>query len=196
MQEWITAAIGVGGALAGTGLGYRGALAINRRDREHAQRVQMRDVFAEYLAAIYQSVAFLQDLPPATEPSAFSRAIDRYRGETATWIALQRSQRSIMGNRHYELAGQVVAALAQLQVLPLPADARAALDAADDYLMRLGEQRTPEIKAEWSRIRARLIAAAEEVGVEPPRRHWLLFGRHERNAIPAPRDDDHKPDWS
>ena len=42
----------------------------------------------------------------------------------------------------------MTAALAVLQVLPLPDDVRTAV-VCMDYLERLGERWTPELKAEW-----------------------------------------------
>jgi hypothetical protein len=85
VQEWLTAAIGVGGTLAGTGLGaglgYRGALSINSRQRADAQRARVRAALAEYIGALYVAVGEMRDLPPATEPNWLGRALDRLRGE-------------------------------------------------------------------------------------------------------------------
>ncbi len=167
MQEWITAAIGVVGTLGGTGLGYRGAVAISRREREAAQRVQMRSAFGEYLGALYASVGELRDLPDTKPPNWLVRSIDAIRGEDATWLAHRRAERWLTGDRYRELAARQVAAVARLQVLPLPPDVRAAFDAANNYTERLGENRTPALKAEWSEIHARLMTAVETLAEKP-----------------------------
>ena len=82
MQDWIVALIGVGGTLGGTGLGYRGARAINRDDRAAALREQMRTAVADYFGLLVVSVAELRDLPPAKEPNALDQAVDTRRARS------------------------------------------------------------------------------------------------------------------
>ena len=166
MQEWVTSLIVVGGTLAGTGLGYRGALAINRRDHASALRDRMRSAFAEYLGSLYVSVAELRDVPANKPPTWLDRAVDKMRGEQATWIARRRAEYRLAGDRYRELPAQLGAATAQLQVLPLPPDVRAAVDAANNYIERLSQDRSPQRKAEWSEVHARLMDAAQTLGVE------------------------------
>jgi hypothetical protein len=52
-------------------------------------------------------------------------------------------------------------AVADLQVPPLPTEVRKAVDAANEYLERLCQKRTPETNAEWGDVHKRLVAAAE-----------------------------------
>jgi len=46
----------------------------------------------------------------------------------------------------------------------MPATVLAAIEAANDYVERLGEERTDELKAEWSSIYDRLQAAKASFG--------------------------------
>ena len=161
MQEWITALIGAGGALGGAGIGYRGAVGISRRERTHARKVQMRDAFASYFGRIIVCVGELNDLPPRQEPNALDRDADAIRGEAGSWVARRRAEFRLTGDRYREIAAQAAMATAQLLVLPLPPDVRSAVDTANDYIERLGQDRTPEIKAEWSKIHARLVEAGK-----------------------------------
>ena len=176
MQEWVTSLIVVGGTLAGTGLGYRGALAINRRDHASALRDRMSSALAEYLGILYASVAELRDLPANKPPNWLDQAINKIRGEHATWLVHRHAEYRLAGNRYRELPARLGAAIAQLQVLPLPPDVRAAVDAANNYIERLSQDRSPELKAEWSDVYARLMDAAQMLGVEAIRQPAKLGG--------------------
>lgn len=120
MQEWVTSLIVVGGTLAGTGLGYRGALAINRREHVFALQDRMRSALAEYLGILYASVAELRDVPPNKPPNWLDRAVDETRSEQATWLARRRAEYRLAGDRYRQIPAQLGAAIAQLQVLALP----------------------------------------------------------------------------
>jgi hypothetical protein len=161
VQEWVIAAIGVGGTLGGTGLGYRGALSINKRDRQTRLRDQIRSAFAEYLGALYVSVGELRDLPPRQEPNLLDKTADAIRGEQGSFIARRRAEYKLSGDRYREVASRLAAAAARLHVLPLSPELDEAVSAASRYVERLGEQRTPELKAEWPEVRARLLGAVE-----------------------------------
>jgi hypothetical protein len=163
VQAWLTAAIGVAGTLGGTGLGYRGALAIHRRDRTSALQDRIRSALAEYLGALYASVGELRDLPPSKPLNRLYQAINELRGEQATWLARRRAEYRLTGDRYRDVAARQVAAAAQLQVLPIPPDLRAAVDAANNYVERLAENRSPELIAEWPGIHARLMDAAKSL---------------------------------
>jgi hypothetical protein len=159
VQEWITAAIGVGGALGGTGLGYRGALSINRRQQADAQRAHVREALAEYVGALYISVGELRDLPPNKEPDWLSQALDRMRGEQGAWMARRSAEYRLTGDRYRDLAGRLAMAAARLHVLPLRFELSDAVAAANDYVEKLGADRTPELIAQWPDVRARLLAS-------------------------------------
>jgi hypothetical protein len=65
----------------------------------------------------------------------------------------------------------LAAAAAELQVRPIPDELRAAFDRANNYIERLGEQRTPELLAEWSSVHDDLMAGRRALDSWlPPRR--------------------------
>lgn len=154
VQEWVTAAIGVGGTMGGAVLGYVGAASISRRDRAVALKGQVRAAAAVYLGALYQTVGELRELPPNKPPNALDRGVRKLQGEQGAWIAQRRAEYRLSGDRYRQLAGQLASAAAQLQVLPLPPDREAAVFSANEYVEELSEQRTPELKARWPEIRA------------------------------------------
>lgn len=160
MDDVVTAAIGVVGTLAGTGLGFTGAFFISRSERQHAVQRERCRAFATYLGVLYPAVAELRDLPSVRQAAPPTTILDRLRGEEVTFVAARRRERAVFGDRPRELAERVAIALASLQVMALPAEVRAACDAAADYIERLAAQRSPEINAEWSTIYAQLHAAA------------------------------------
>lgn len=164
MQEWITSAIGVTGALVGAGVGYGGALAISRRDRAADIQQKIRDAFGLYLGTLYASVAEGLELPPNRPPTRLDRAVERVQGQQGAWLARRRREYQLSGDRYRELAARLSAAEAQLQVLPLSPGLRGAVNAANDYVRRLGEDRSPEIKAEWSAIHSQLMRANSQLG--------------------------------
>ena len=114
---------------------------------------------AEYLGILYASVAELRDVPTNKPPNGLDHAINKMRGEQATWLAHRHAEYRLAGNRYREVPARLGAAIAQLQVLPLPPDVRSAVDAANNYIERLSQDRSPELKAEWSNVHARLMDA-------------------------------------
>jgi hypothetical protein len=161
VQEWLTAAIGVGGTLAGTGLGaglgYRGALSINSRQRADAQRARVRAARAEYIGALYVAVGEMRDLPPATEPNWLGRALDRLRGEQGAWLARRAAEYRLTGDRYRQVAAGVAMAAARLHVLPLRPELEAAVSASAEYAEKLGVNRTPELLEQWPEVRTMLL---------------------------------------
>jgi len=121
----------------------------------------MRDAFGVFLGAMYQAVADLRELPDINELPIAAKAYNKLRGEPATFVANRRREREVFGDVLRDRAHRVAVAFAELQLLPLPSDAREAVDTSMEYLERLSQRRTPELKAEWSVIHAELAAAAE-----------------------------------
>ena len=169
MQDWIVALIGVGGTLGGTGFGYLGARAINRDDRSAALREQMRTAVGDYFGLLVVSVAELRDLPPRKEPNALDQAVDKLRGEQGAWVARRRTEYRLTGDRYRQIASQLAVATVKLQTLPLPPDVRAAVDAGNDYVERLGEDRTPELVKEWAEVHERMVKSLTSLEKQPRR---------------------------
>jgi hypothetical protein len=121
---------------------------------------------ADYFGLLVVSVAELRDLPPRREPNALDQAVDKLRGEQGAWVARRRAEYRLTGDRYRQIASQLAVAAVKLQTLPLPPDIRAAVDARNGYVERLGEDRTPELVTEWAEIHERMVkslASLEEL---------------------------------
>jgi hypothetical protein len=163
VQEWVNAAIGVGGTLGGTLLGYAGAARVSRRDRAAALKGQIRAAAAVYLGALYESVGELRDLPPNKLPNALDRSVRKLQGKQGAWLAQRRAEYRLTGDRYRQLAGRLASAAAQLQVLPLPPDLEMAVSRANEYVEKLAEQRTRGLKAKWPEVRASVLEATNNL---------------------------------
>lgn len=156
-------AIAVVGTLAGASIGVCGALLVSRRERSYALNTRMRDAFGVYLGALYPVVSTLRELPDVDGIPRSTKVINHLRGERATYVVTRERERAIFGDSLRLEQRGVSIPVADLQVLPLPDEARAAVDKSLDYVQRFAERRTPELKAEWSGIHSELTAAAEIV---------------------------------
>ncbi|MGZ4248871.1 MAG: hypothetical protein ACXVUE_11270 [Solirubrobacteraceae bacterium] len=136
----------VAGTLASAVVGVAGAARISRQARREALNDRMRDAFGVYLGALYPAVADLRELPDVDGLPMLDQAINRLRGDKATFVASRRRERQIFGDGMRDRAHGVGVAVAGLQVLPLPPPVRDAVDVANDYLERLGERRTDDLK--------------------------------------------------
>ena len=103
--------------------------------------------------------------PPNIRPNVISRAIDRARGEQRAWLATRSAEYRLLGNRHREVASSLAIAAARLHVLPLRSELEAAVSAENDYVEKLGTDRTPELIAQWSDIRTRLLESGAYLDV-------------------------------
>ncbi len=73
--------------------------------------------------------------------------------------------------------------LTKLQTLPLPPDVRAAVDAGNDYVERLGENWTPELTKEWAEIHERMVNSLASLE-EPLQRDLMERLRLRRQPSP------------
>lgn len=143
----------------------------------------MRTAVADYFGLLVVSVAELRDLPPRKEPNALDEAVDMLRGEQGAWIARRRAEYRLTGDRYREIASQLAVAATKLQTLPLPPDVRAAVDAGNDYVERLGENRTPELTKEWAGIHERMVNSMPSLE-EPLQRDLMERLRLRRQLSP------------
>ncbi len=181
--------IGVGGTLLGAIVGVRGALAISRDERRHGQQEDVRRALATYLGAIYPVVNELRELPAVQPVSPLIRWLGRLERSDVAWVRQRRREYRLYGYRHREGGDRLAAAVAELQVRPMPEALQAAVDRANNYIERLGEQRTPELREEWSSVHADLMRGREALDSWTPpraaRRRWLTAIRR---AIRAPEE--------
>jgi hypothetical protein len=162
--------IGVGGALLGAVVGVRGALAISRDERRHRKPEDLRSALAIYLGALYPAVNELRELPPARTLPGFVTLIDRLQPPDVAWARQRSREYRLYGYRHKEGGDRLAAAFAQLQVRAMPEELRVAVDRANDYVKRLGEQRTPDLIEEWSSVHADLMRGREALDSGTPPR--------------------------
>jgi hypothetical protein len=89
----------------------------------------------------------------------------------------------LTGDRYRQIASQLAVAATKLQTLPLPPDVRAAVDAGNDYVERLGENRTPELTKEWAEIHERMVNSMASLE-EPLQRDLMERLRLRRQLSP------------
>lgn len=178
MEAWIALVITTLGAVGGTGfgalIGLRGARNISREERAEAARAETLRAFTEYFAALVPVVAELRELPPEPTSSPLADAVAYIRGEAATYIAMRRRQQQLGGDRIRDQATRLAAASLGLRLRQLPPDVTTVVDVANDYVERLGRQRSDDLIAEWPRIYQRLMDANAELRALSPEAHRAL----------------------
>ncbi|MGE5282562.1 MAG: hypothetical protein ACM3N0_09645 [Chloroflexota bacterium] len=164
---------GLVGAFGGSGIGLAGSLKISAVQRSEAARVERRRAFAGFLGALYPAVTELREMPPNREPNLLERASDVLSTEQASWVRTRRALVA-MGPHVFGRMDRLAGAMAHLQVLDMPEELMIAVEEANDYVVRLGEDRTPERLDEWSTIHGRLHAAKASLAASRPRvRGWV-----------------------
>jgi hypothetical protein len=175
MDTWIAVAITavgtVGGTSIGAVIGLRGARAISRDERAEQARAETLRAFTEYFSALVPVVAELRQLPPAPKSSPLADLVDHVRGEAATYIATRRRLQQLGGDGIREQAVGLAAASLDLRLRPLPQRVSDVIDDANDYVERLGNQRSKDLVAEWPGIHKRLMAANAKLRALSPDEH-------------------------
>ena len=172
----ITAAASVGGTLLGAVVGLRGARSIGREERTEAAHGETVRAFAEYVSALVPIVAELRELPAVPSSSPLESVVNQLRGEAATYFATRRREQELFGGRNREQAARLAAAAVDLRLRPLPQGVRDAIDRANNYVERLGQDRSDEMIAAWPAIHSDLMDAGAELRDSQPRsarvRRW------------------------
>ncbi len=78
-------------------------------------------------------------------------------------MATRRKIRRQYGERHVDLSESFAAAYLDLRLRNVPPAVNAIVERTADFLAKVGEQRTPELIAEWKEIHAALMAARDEL---------------------------------
>lgn len=162
-MDWVAIAGTVVGAILGAAIGVLGTLKISRERRRHDQREDLRRAFGAYLGALYPAVAELRELPPVREQPRLVALLSRLESENVAWARQRQREYRLYGDRHRQNASALAAAVADLQVRPMPSVLRSAFERANDYIERLGEQRSPELRGEWEAIHAELMRGARSI---------------------------------
>jgi hypothetical protein len=143
-----------------------GSGAIERSAASNAGTISaeaLRRAFGVYLGALYPAVAELRELPPVRQPSPLVALMNRLEPRDVAWAKQREREFRRYGDRHRQNASALAAAVADLQVQAKPDLLRVAFDRANDYIERLGEQRTPELRAEWTSVHAHLMREAHAI---------------------------------
>lgn len=137
------------GAFGGAGIGLVGTQLVSAAERREASQRDKRRAFAAYLGALYPAVSELRSMPPNRPPNALERAQGKLTDEQAAWIRTRKA----MTEATPHLFGRIdrlSLATAEVEVLDMPPEVLKAVEASNDYVERIGEERTDELKAEWS----------------------------------------------
>jgi hypothetical protein len=165
----ITVAGTIGGGVAGAAIGLKGARSLARDERAASERQEVARAYRAYVAAAVKSVSELRQLPPVPEPDPITDAVgavvNAFRSEADAKMATKARIYRLYGDRHVVLADQLVTAGVELALREIPPSARAAVEATDDYVIRLSDERSDELIAQWKEIHAALMAAGDDVRV-------------------------------
>jgi hypothetical protein len=203
METWIALVVTTGGTIGGTATGaiiaLKGARSLNKDERIAAERAENLRAFRLFVAEMVLSVSELRQLPPVPKSWPTDRVIELVErplrgGKAGMHMAAKSRIYKRYGDRYVDLAGRLGAARVDLMMRHLPPNVDAAVQRASDYVKCLGEQRTPELIAEWEAVHAELIAAGHELRALAARSshgtsHTLPTndaGQHEIKAQPEP----------
>lgn len=157
----------LGGAVGGAVVTLKGARSLSRDEREAIERRETARAYRAYVAEAVKSVAELRQLPPVPKPDPLTEAVGSvlgaFRSDADETMATKRRIYQQYGERHQRLADQLVTIGIDLVLREIPASARAAVKTTNDYILRLSEERSEELAAEWKEIHAQLMAAGTEV---------------------------------
>jgi hypothetical protein len=169
------AAAGLIGAFGGAAIGFGGAVKVGADQRRETLRMERNQALAAYLGALYPAVGELREMPANKGADPLSKAIDRVSGEQATWARTRKGLVAISPHLFGRI-DRLSLALARLQLLEMPGPVMEAVEAANDYVAELGEERSAELLARWPTIRAELLSAAELLDGKPHGWWWRPGG--------------------
>jgi hypothetical protein len=96
-------------------------------------------------------------------PRPIERWLMRLGRQDVAWARQRSREYRRYGYRLRELAAELAAAFVDLQVRPMSDELGAAVVRAKRYVEQLGEQRTPELIAEWPAIHAELMRGRDSL---------------------------------
>lgn len=172
---------GLIGAFGGAGIGLGGTLKVGRVQQREARRKEQEHAFAAFLGALYPAVSELREMPPNREPNLVEKATDLLSSEQAQWARTRRAMLA-MSPQIFTRMDRLSSAMALLQVLDMPEQIMNAVEDANDYVVRLGEDRTPDRLDEWEFIYDRLHVAKASIrlcgkGFGQRRRFPVMYNR-------------------
>ncbi|HKZ15050.1 MAG TPA: hypothetical protein VJL81_14520 [Solirubrobacterales bacterium] len=144
------------GAFGGAIIGFLGAIKVAADQRVEARRIEKRHALAVYLGALTPVVGELKEMPPNKEPNFLTKAIDQASGEQATWVRTRKGLVA-MSPHIFGRMDRLSSAMAQVQLLEIHPGVMDAVEAANDYAAKLGEERSEELIQRWPSIHAELL---------------------------------------
>jgi hypothetical protein len=188
--------IGVIGVLAGAALGsgitILGTRRLSKDERVAAEHAENLRAFRLFVSEAALSVSELRQLPSVPKPWPTDAAVTWLTtllrgGEAGAQMATRRRVYQQYGNRYEDLAGRFAAAYMDLRLRDLPSSVDATVERTADYIARLGEDRTPELKDEWKVIHAALMASGDELkAVARSSSHKLTGSTDQRGSESQP----------
>lgn len=154
------------GAFGGAGIGFLGSIRVAAGQRVEARHVARRHALATFVGALTPVVSELKEMPPNKEPSLFAKAFDQVSDEQATWVR-NRERLVAMSPHMFGRQDRLALAMAQVQLLEMPSGIMDAVEAANDYVVELGDERSEEVIARWPSIHAKLLEASKLLDLEP-----------------------------
>jgi hypothetical protein len=162
------AAAGLIGALGGAGIGFLGAIKVAADQRVEAARIERRHALAAYVGALTPVVSELKEMPPAKEPNLLTKAIDQTGGEQATW-ARTRKGLVEMSPHMFGRMDRLASAMARVQLLAMQPAITDAVEAANDYVIELGDERSRDLIERWPSVHDALLSASRRLEAQKHR---------------------------
>jgi hypothetical protein len=163
------------GAFGGAGIGFFGAIKVAADQRLETRGIERRRALSTYIGALSPVVSELREMPPNREPDFVTKAIDQISGEQASWVRTRKGLVALSPHMFGRM-DRLSSALAEVQLLDMPTEVMEAVDAANDYAVELGEERSEDLIARWPPIHADLLAASKLLDPERPK-WWQLARR-------------------
>lgn len=163
------------GAFGGAGIGFLGAIKVAADQRVETRHIERRHALASYVGALTPVVSELREMPPNKEPDLVTKAIDQISGEQASWVRTRKGLVA-MSPHMFGRVDRLASAFAQVQLLDMPREVMEAVEAANDYAIELGEERSEDLVARWPPIHANLLDASKLLDPERPK-WWRRFPR-------------------
>jgi hypothetical protein len=146
-------------------LGFAGSFYVSRHEAKKRFADEKRRLLARYQAQAAIVVARLRDLPEPAKLTVLGQILRDLEGEQASWVREQRAILKTLGADWRRPIEDFIATGAEARLLGLSPSTRAVLERVEDYVLRLTQDRTAELREEWSEIHAALDAAIhDEVG--------------------------------
>jgi hypothetical protein len=156
------------GAFGGSGIGFAGALKVAADQRLEDRRSEKRRAMASYLGALYPVISELKEMPKNKEPDLVSKAIEQVSGEQATWVRTRKGLVA-MSPHMFGRQDRLSSAFAHVQLLDMPDPVMDAVEAANDYAIELGEERSEAILGRWPTVHKDLLDASRLLDAQDPK---------------------------